>query len=274
MVLRDSYVIGSPAVGDNDFAAEFASYSNNPVDRQSTLWRIVNQFDIIPRIPPGYNNRIFGRFISKWDFFNYTHIGHEVKIPINHTHPLKMKPSSFQSPAKIRIIRGDEEDGDDIEYIDDKSLFSSASSYVTRHLYNHNKRNNENDNTDNDSVTNSLEIESLGIKSANDNGNNNNDDSDDNDSDNDGIDLYLNNTYNNHNDELIEKSQLFKLIKQIHKKAHQINEQLPLLNKSGSGGPSSFVNPIQVLEYFYPRLIHDHLPYEYYHGLERAKEFY
>jgi hypothetical protein len=41
--VRDAYVIGLPAVGDNDFASIFASYSNAPVSRTSQLWRIINK---------------------------------------------------------------------------------------------------------------------------------------------------------------------------------------------------------------------------------------
>lgn len=41
--VRDAYVIGLPAVGDNDFASNFASYSNAPLSRTSQLWRIINK---------------------------------------------------------------------------------------------------------------------------------------------------------------------------------------------------------------------------------------
>ncbi|KAI9305123.1 Alpha/Beta hydrolase protein [Cunninghamella echinulata] len=281
MVLRDSYVIGSPAVGDNDFAAEFASYSNSPIDRQSTLWRIVNQFDIIPRVPPGYNNRIFGRFVSKWDFFNYTHIGHEVRIPINHTRPLVMKPSSFQSPTKIRIIRGsDDRDHNDVKdecestTTNSSSSSSSPFSYFTKHLLDNDNSDNE-DNDDGDHS--SLELASLRIKSTYDYlthiVDKSNTDNEEDDDEQEEDDIYLNdiNNNNNYKDEIIENSPLYKWVKRIHNKFYQINERYPLLNKYGK---TSFVNPIQVIEYLYPRLIHDHLPFEYYQGLERAKEFY
>lgn len=60
LVLRDAYVIGTPAVGDNDFASTFSSYSNLPVTKSSTLWRIVNNADIISRLPPGYDSKTCG----------------------------------------------------------------------------------------------------------------------------------------------------------------------------------------------------------------------
>ncbi|KAI8098630.1 Alpha/Beta hydrolase protein [Halteromyces radiatus] len=102
--LRDCYVIGTPAVGDDDFASLFASHSNTPVKRRSTLWRVVNKLDAVCRLPVGYDNRIFGRFVSKWDFFNYAHVGHGVLIPHNPERPLTLKPSSYQSPGSMQII--------------------------------------------------------------------------------------------------------------------------------------------------------------------------
>lgn len=60
LTLRDAYIIGTPAVGDSDFASTFASYSNLPVTRSSTLWRIINKSDIFCRLPPGYDSRTCG----------------------------------------------------------------------------------------------------------------------------------------------------------------------------------------------------------------------
>ncbi|ORE03889.1 alpha/beta-hydrolase [Rhizopus microsporus var. microsporus] len=106
--LRDCYVLGTPAVGDSDFASMFASYSNAPLKRTSTLWRVINRCDIICRIPPGYNNMTIGHYAPTTDFFNYSHIGHAVEIthPILNPRPLKIYPSSYQSNMKVSIVPG------------------------------------------------------------------------------------------------------------------------------------------------------------------------
>lgn len=107
--VRDAYVIGLPAVGDNDFASMFASYSNAPLARTSTLWRIINKSDIICRIPPGYNNMTIGHYVPQTDFFNFSHVGHAVQI----THatldpnPLKIYPSSHQTNLKVDVVVSD-----------------------------------------------------------------------------------------------------------------------------------------------------------------------
>ncbi|KAI8378822.1 Alpha/Beta hydrolase protein [Choanephora cucurbitarum] len=103
--LRDAYVIGTPAVGDNDFASMFSSFSNLPLSRASTLWRVINKSDIICRIPPGYNSMTIGHYVSSTDFFNYSHIGHAVQItyPMLHEKPLKIYPSSYQSNLTVDI---------------------------------------------------------------------------------------------------------------------------------------------------------------------------
>ncbi|KAI8338817.1 Alpha/Beta hydrolase protein [Blakeslea trispora] len=110
--LRDAYVIGTPAVGDNDFASMFASYSNLPLSRASTLWRVINKSDIICRIPPGYNSMTVGHYVSSTDFFNYSHIGHAVQItyPMLHRKPLKIYPSSYQSNLTVDIASSSSSD--------------------------------------------------------------------------------------------------------------------------------------------------------------------
>ncbi|KAI8645141.1 Alpha/Beta hydrolase protein, partial [Parasitella parasitica] len=105
LVLRDAYVIGTPAVGDSDFASTFASHSNQPVTRASTLFRIINKSDIFSRLPPGYDSKTCGRFMSESDFFNYSHVGHAIQITHKwHSKPLKSYPSSYQPPMQLKII--------------------------------------------------------------------------------------------------------------------------------------------------------------------------
>ncbi|KAL7320973.1 hypothetical protein PS15m_000800 [Mucor circinelloides] len=104
--LRDAYLIGTPAVGDNDFASIFASHSNAPLTRSSTLWRIINKSDVICRIPPGYNNRTVGHYVPTTDFFNYSHVGHAVQIthPMLNPEPLEIYPSSYQPNLNVDIV--------------------------------------------------------------------------------------------------------------------------------------------------------------------------
>ncbi|GAA5805550.1 hypothetical protein HPULCUR_011069 [Helicostylum pulchrum] len=107
--VRDAYVIGLPAVGDNDFASMFASYSNAPLSRTSTLWRIINKSDIICRIPPGYNNMTIGHYVPQTDFFNYAHVGHAVQITyaLLDPNPLNIYPSSHQTNLKVDVVVSD-----------------------------------------------------------------------------------------------------------------------------------------------------------------------
>lgn len=110
--VRDAYVIGLPAVGDNDFASVFASYSNTPLSRTSTLWRIINKSDVICRIPPGYNNMTIGHYVPQTDFFNYSHVGHAVQIThaMLNPDPLKIYPSSYQSNVKVNVVVSSDSD--------------------------------------------------------------------------------------------------------------------------------------------------------------------
>jgi hypothetical protein len=106
--LRDAYLIGCPALGDNNFASLFASYSNVPSTRTSTMWRIINKSDMICRLPPGYNSPTVGHYMPTTDFFNYSHVGHAVQItyPILHHYPLKSYPSNYQPNLHVDIIPG------------------------------------------------------------------------------------------------------------------------------------------------------------------------
>ncbi|KAF7722570.1 hypothetical protein EC973_002960 [Apophysomyces ossiformis] len=106
-VLRDCYVIGTPAVGDNDFASMFASHTLSPVTRSSTLWRVINKADLFCRLPPGYDSRTIGHYMSRTDFFNYSHVGHAIQIAYPwQSKPLRMYPSSYQPTMQVDIVLG------------------------------------------------------------------------------------------------------------------------------------------------------------------------
>ncbi|KAH8552216.1 Alpha/Beta hydrolase protein [Umbelopsis sp. PMI_123] len=107
LVLRDAYTIGTPAVGDNDFAAGFASYTNMPYSRTSTLWRIINKKDIFTRLPIGTDNPIIGRYFSRNDFFNYSHVGQAIQLlSLWHEEPVKIYPSTYQPSLKVKVVLG------------------------------------------------------------------------------------------------------------------------------------------------------------------------
>ncbi|KAG0747606.1 hypothetical protein G6F57_002919 [Rhizopus arrhizus] len=106
--LRDCYMFGTPAVGDSDFASEFASYSNLPLNRTSTLWRVINKSDLICHLPPGYNSPTIGHYAPRTDFFNYSHVGHAVQIthPILNPKPLKAYPSHYETNLNVILSSG------------------------------------------------------------------------------------------------------------------------------------------------------------------------
>ncbi|CAG8587688.1 632_t:CDS:2 [Paraglomus occultum] len=79
-ILRDAYLFGTPAVGDSDFAAQFAAHSSRPHDRHNTLWRIIDDIDIITKLPPGFNNPYVSRYISKNNILNYAHVGEGIRF--------------------------------------------------------------------------------------------------------------------------------------------------------------------------------------------------
>ncbi|CAI2185056.1 18019_t:CDS:2 [Funneliformis geosporum] len=104
-ILRDGYMFGSPSVGDADFAAEFASYANTPYDRQSTLWRIIDDKDIITKIPPGWNDPTIRRLVNRNSILNYAHIGEGIRFFQSGAEPAPTKNlfSSGKTPVIIDL---------------------------------------------------------------------------------------------------------------------------------------------------------------------------
>jgi hypothetical protein len=60
--IRDCYTYGCPGVGDTDFAMGYARYhqrnhpliqsdTSTPYYDTQTLWRVINDMDIVPRVP-------------------------------------------------------------------------------------------------------------------------------------------------------------------------------------------------------------------------------
>ncbi|KAI8066344.1 Alpha/Beta hydrolase protein [Gongronella butleri] len=117
LTLRDCYALGSPAVGDATFASEFASHSHLSITRKSSMWRVINQYDIVSRIPVGLDNRV-AQFASQWDFFNYVHVGNAIYIPphINNRHTRDSQGPLVVKGARVRIIASNIKKGGDVLY--------------------------------------------------------------------------------------------------------------------------------------------------------------
>uniref|UniRef100_A0A1D1ZB98 Phospholipase A1-II 1 n=1 Tax=Anthurium amnicola TaxID=1678845 RepID=A0A1D1ZB98_9ARAE len=107
-ILRDGYMFGSPSVGDADFAAEFASYSNSPYDRQGTLWRIIDDSDIITKLPPGWDDPSVRRVIDKSSVLNYAHIGEGIRFFQDGSRPASTR-NLFSSGKEPIIVERDNE---------------------------------------------------------------------------------------------------------------------------------------------------------------------
>ncbi|KAG0164138.1 hypothetical protein DFQ30_010458 [Apophysomyces sp. BC1015] len=110
--LRDCYAFGSPAVGDSDFASHFASHNLLPLTRSSTMWRIINNYDAVCRIPIGQNSRTVGPYIRKMDLINYFHTGHAIKLIRRDEKlaedeiPLEEYPSVYHPALVVKLIPG------------------------------------------------------------------------------------------------------------------------------------------------------------------------
>ncbi|CAO3590743.1 unnamed protein product [Absidia cylindrospora] len=249
--LRDAYVIGTPAVGDDSFASMFASHSNTPVHRRSTLWRVVNKHDIICRLPPGYDNRIFGRFVSKWDFFNYAHVGHETLIPKNSARPLRVKPSSYQSPGPIRIIASDGVDSNQISSIAQRPTLSPSTSTSSS-----------------SSGSSSSSCGFYGEPMIR--------------SDSSSSPTTVTSSSSSTSTSPLEPSDLPKWMQLLHSFHDRYYDWMPSKLQSPSHrqvsneklSSEANLNPLHMLEHLYPHLIRDHLPHGYYQGLQTARKFY
>ncbi|RHZ83102.1 hypothetical protein Glove_99g384 [Diversispora epigaea] len=80
IVVRDAIVFGSPALGDFDFATSFHGILNLELNEHRTLWRIIDDNDIVARLPPRHLFRRSRQYVTKEDVMNYYTIGNEMQF--------------------------------------------------------------------------------------------------------------------------------------------------------------------------------------------------
>ncbi|KAK4052705.1 hypothetical protein OIV83_001992 [Microbotryomycetes sp. JL201] len=81
IVLKDCYGFGTPRQGDFDYCESYSTESVTPIDRPNIMWRVINNFDIVARVPPGLaDNPANGPFLSKLSVLNFGHFGASVSL--------------------------------------------------------------------------------------------------------------------------------------------------------------------------------------------------
>jgi len=91
-ILRDGFVFAAPVVGDDDFAANFASQTNKTFEPKQTLWRVIAGNDIVPHIVIGHHNPKLSRYITSIEALNYVHVGEEIKFNFDGSLPSSTRP--------------------------------------------------------------------------------------------------------------------------------------------------------------------------------------
>ncbi|KAF7727855.1 hypothetical protein EC973_006968 [Apophysomyces ossiformis] len=104
--IRDCYLYGTPAVGNNEFACTFSSYELNPLRRSSTLWRVINKKDLVSKLPLAKTDRTIGKYIGKDDIFNYFHVGHSIKLGCSDKQPIREEESVYRPTTEVLVQLG------------------------------------------------------------------------------------------------------------------------------------------------------------------------
>jgi hypothetical protein len=130
---RDAYVYGTPCIGNSQFAVNFASTSNSPSSRFNTLWRVVDDQDIVCRIPIGFDDPDLLRFAGDNYIFDYTHVGEAVKFFRDGRKPQTKFESWLQSENNVRPT---EESGEENEASDSywKKMHRVTPAFLKDHL--------------------------------------------------------------------------------------------------------------------------------------------
>ena len=77
---RDAYIYGTPCIGNGEFAINFSSLCNTPSNRFNTCWRVIDDKDIVCRVPLGFDDPQILQYASKNYIFDYAHIGEAIRL--------------------------------------------------------------------------------------------------------------------------------------------------------------------------------------------------
>ncbi|KAK4052704.1 hypothetical protein OIV83_001991 [Microbotryomycetes sp. JL201] len=111
LVLRDSYVYGTPRLGDGSFASSIDEAFVTPRDRANILWRVINAADIVCRVPPGLADKDSNRStISASSLVNYAHVGVPFLLNPWFQPHFNVQEAVFRSHTRVVIVK-DAEDG-------------------------------------------------------------------------------------------------------------------------------------------------------------------
>ncbi|CAG8555388.1 10006_t:CDS:2 [Diversispora eburnea] len=87
-VLRDAYTFGSPSVENSEFAKTYMSALDKGDEVSNTLWRIVNDDDIMCKLPIGFYH---SGSIGKYNSLDNIHIGEAIRFYQNGSKPTLIK---------------------------------------------------------------------------------------------------------------------------------------------------------------------------------------
>jgi len=105
--LKSCFSFGAPRPGDAELASTFESYSIDPVDRPNNLWRLVNGWDAVARVPPGLGDdeRIRNK-LPRSSVLNFAHLGTQILMPGHDgAPPYIVGTSHFHAATEVKIAR-------------------------------------------------------------------------------------------------------------------------------------------------------------------------
>ncbi|KAI5478113.1 lipase, class 3 [Pseudohyphozyma bogoriensis] len=113
IVLRDCYSFGTPLLGDGSFAGAFTSQMMTPLNRPNILWRVVDNFDIVCRVPPGVADKESQRDILGPSILNYSHIGVGIQLNGRLSFPphYMVDIGEFHGRTKVVVVDDEETHG-------------------------------------------------------------------------------------------------------------------------------------------------------------------
>ncbi|KAK4057505.1 hypothetical protein OIO90_001574 [Microbotryomycetes sp. JL221] len=143
IVLRDAYVYGTPRLGDDLFAAKFDQTCLSPRDRPNIMWRVVNNADIVCRVPPGFSDKDSNKStMGSSSLVNFAHLG----VPFNLVPWFRpyyfVKERFFRSNTRVVVVKDGEQGHDNVGRFDsiaqDRNIVSWIMALTTpAFLYDH-----------------------------------------------------------------------------------------------------------------------------------------